>query len=444
MIIVVVVVFLATITNPFRICCSQKSDPEKRQRRQQYGDDFIQAAYRSMSPASTSTVNGENVGDGGIGFTWRADVPPPPMLQTDDDDDNEKFQQILAMIWDRTDDLLTRYWPRTRDGYSFHQRQERQLEQGSEERGSGGRDSSSSKNDDLFTYGEVTPLGARQLVYEMGLFSGSQSSSSTATTTRTTFLDVGSGVGKLVVQLYLEYVEPSTKSSMKKVDSINPISQIIGVELSKQRHEVAVEAWNGVKEELSHRSTEEGCNTFDVDDVHTSQQEDTAAVENPQERQWGDVGSKRQFSTKIQEKIVRFIHGDALDVDFSEVTHVFMSSLCFPEDVLKEIQSKLLRHAPKLQVVASLNRLDMFVKHDDQIYDNDGQNGALTDRTHSDCVSISSSSESKWNERIVPIQMSWGPSTAKIYNRISVVQDREDFRCPGQPISFPNKTKDIS
>mmetsp|Transcript_16189 Transcript_16189/g.39785 ORF Transcript_16189/g.39785 Transcript_16189/m.39785 type:complete len:232 (+) Transcript_16189:671-1366(+) len=229
-------------------------------------------------------------------------------------------------------------------------------------------------------------------------------------------MDVGSGVGKLVVQIFLEYVEPTLRTVGAVLTSANQQqqqqqestinsqttllrTQVIGVELSKQRHDVALEAWNGVAHELHLANVysrsrgdrnEDSYSLF----IESSGEDDTC--QQPHQRRVEDDDDDESSNT------VQFIHANALDVDFSNVTHIYMSSLCFPEEVLKEIQLKLLKDAKKLQVVASLNRLNEFLRtttrNDENYY-------------------------KRWKERIVPIQMSWGPSTAKIYHRVSLDAD---------------------
>jgi hypothetical protein len=64
-----------------------------------------------------------------------------------------------------------------------------------------------------------------------------------------------------------------------------------------------------------------------------------------------------------------------------------MSSLCFPKEVLLKLQEKVLI-LPKIEVVAALNRLNLLWLR-----------------------------KGEWKEREIPIQMTWGPSTAKIYTK---------------------------
>ena len=71
------------------------------------------------------------------------------------------------------------------------------------------------------TYGELAPAGARRLAARWGLLQEGHS----------TFGDLGSGVGKLVAQAYLEW--PG-------------VARAFGVELSKSRAQRALEAWQAL------------------------------------------------------------------------------------------------------------------------------------------------------------------------------------------------------
>ena len=85
---------------------------------------------------------------------------------------------------------------------------------------------------------------------------------------------------------------------------------------------------------------------------------------------------------------VQLIHGNVLDVDLLDsTTHVYISSLCFPEQVLVDLQEKLVL-LPNLRVVAALNRLDLFYQKQDE-----------------------------WVERTTFIQMSWGAGIVKLYQK---------------------------
>ncbi len=139
------------------------------------------------------------------------------------------------------------------------------------------------------------------------------------------FYDLGSGVGRLTAQFFFDQPYRMQKS--------------VGVELALDRHEIAIQALN--------------CIHHDDD-----------------------------YSLSIP---IQYFHGDILELDWSDASHVFVSSLCFPKHILESLQIKLVQ-IQSLQVVAALNRLDRLC-----------QEG--------------------WIESEAPIQMSWGPGIAKMYRR---------------------------
>jgi len=212
------------------------------------------------------------------------------------------------------------------------------------------------------TYGEVTPLGVRQLAYEMDIANCDDGDDQRRTSfdnennnnddddDEIVFYDLGSGVGRLVTQMYIDQPDRVTKA--------------IGIELAEYRHEIGARALEGIMEKYN------GEGQFYP----------------------SDYGDNNVFTSMITTMpfSIQLIHGDAVEVDFdSTTTHVFVSSLCFPENVLLAIQEKLLR-LPNIRVVAALNRLDL----------------------------IHQRGREEWKERDVPIQMSWGASSAKIYHKV--------------------------
>lgn len=172
-----------------------------------------------------------------------------------------------------------------------------------------------------YTYGEITAEGVRQLLQSMGLGNDD---------TADVFYDAGSGVGRLVAQLYLEH------------RALN----VIGVELSKQRHDMAVESWQRLQESVG-ESTEQ----------------------------------------------VRFLNEDVLETDFSDATHIYLSSLCFPRDVIDAIQVKLITcaDAGNLRVVAALSDLTLLEHSENQ----------------------------RWAKHQKEIRMTWGGSRVRIYKLLS-------------------------
>ena len=216
-------------------------------------------------------------------ITSLADIPPHAGPDVQD-------------AWRQIDDLIATYWS-SGDGFDGNEGKE-------------------------YTYGEVTGVGARQLAAEMGI-----SSAKAKGREGIIFYDLGSGVARLVVQMVLD----------------NPvaISKSVGVELSKERHDVASSALSRM------RSSE----------------------------------YKSDLLSKVE-----LANADALEYDFSDATHIFISSLCFPRQVLEELQDIVLT-LDDVRVVAALNRLDK-------------------------------PESSGWEVKDVPVQMTWGSGSAKIYRKM--------------------------
>ena len=141
------------------------------------------------------------------------------------------------------------------------------------------------------TYGEITPLGARQLFAQMGM---------TATLSEVFFIDLGSGAGKLVAQANLE---------------LKHLKRAVGVELAPSRHQAALTAQTKLLKKASSLSLD------------------------------------RPLSSKLE-----LIEADLLQANFSQATHIYVSSLCFTADMMKQLEKKLKTEAPKLECVASLQK----------------------------------------------------------------------------------------
>jgi hypothetical protein len=120
------------------------------------------------------------------------------------------------------------------------------------------------------------------------------------------FWDLGSGAGKLVVQSYLE---------------LPRIQRSVGVELAPSRHESAVKAWEGLVQS-------------GLADELRSNHPDAATND-------GDASLK-------------LIAGDLFHADVSEATHIYVSSLCFTDDMMRRLEEKLTCSSLKVESVASL------------------------------------------------------------------------------------------
>ena len=147
------------------------------------------------------------------------------------------------------------------------------------------------------TYGEITALGARQLFDYLGLTPHDERD--LVNKEVYTFVDLGCGSGKLLVQSYMEL--PS-------------VNRIIGIELANARYQAAINAWDKVKLEAS--QIRQARNALDA-------------------------------SLDIYE-------GDLYELDISTATHVYVASLCFTNKMMDRLAKKLVGEGDRLQCVATL------------------------------------------------------------------------------------------
>lgn len=157
------------------------------------------------------------------------------------------------------------------------------------------------------TYGEITTIGARQLYFHMGLKGGFyHNCPENNSSGKIVFCDMGSGVGRFVMQTYME---------------IPRVSKSLGIELAPLRHQHALTAWDQIHSRAESIRKEIIC------------------------QNGGEVFS---------DATVEFVQADFLEADLTEVTHMYISSLCFTEDMMYELAAKLEHGAPNLQCVATL------------------------------------------------------------------------------------------
>lgn len=201
------------------------------------------------------------------------------------------------------DELLEKHWDFTRTGYTISI-EDNELVQQAQMRV---RNSSDGDPASAHVYGELTANGVRQLSGFLGLNEATEAS----------FVDLGAGVGKAVVQIYLEYPR---------------VRRVLGVELSpgraKNGREVLEELRAGALHLLRRRALlgqalEEGM----IADPLTSAGE------------------------------VEFVEGDMFQVDLRHATHVYMASTSWCPSMLRKLADKLLKEATNLQAAASLKRL---------------------------------------------------------------------------------------
>jgi hypothetical protein len=85
---------------------------------------------------------------------------------------------------------------------------------------------------------------------------------------------------------------------------------------------------------------------------------------------------------------IKFVNANALEADFSDATHLFLSSLCFPAAVVESLSIRLLTQAPELRAVAALSELDAL-------------------------------EAAGWAKSSLDVQMSWGSAWVRVFKRPS-------------------------
>ncbi|KAG7365806.1 histone methylation protein [Nitzschia inconspicua] len=145
------------------------------------------------------------------------------------------------------------------------------------------------------------------------------------TNTGVHFYDLGSGAGKMILQMALELIDDTTAAAAASSST----TTITGVELSPTRHEAAQRA----KETLLQLSLQQN---------------------------WG------LSPTTLD--AVDFLQDDMVSIDLSRATHIYVASLCFPSWLLANLEEKILRECTgdTLQCIATLQRFpnDLMMMQD--------------------------------------------------------------------------------
>lgn len=161
------------------------------------------------------------------------------------------------------------------------------------------------------TYGEITCTGVRQVGRALGIDSHSSAAEPVV------FMDLGSGVGKLVAQAFLEW--PA-------------VVRAVGVELSATRASRAQAAWGAA-----------------VDSGEAARLRSAALALAGRADEGGS-----SYAANVQG--LELLQGDLFAADVSQATHIYVASLCFSGDMLLRVARKLADEAPRLQTVVSLAR----------------------------------------------------------------------------------------
>eukprot|EP00638_Chattonella_subsalsa_P009571 CAMPEP_0117744660 /NCGR_PEP_ID=MMETSP0947-20121206/6897_1 /TAXON_ID=44440 /ORGANISM="Chattonella subsalsa, Strain CCMP2191" /LENGTH=338 /DNA_ID=CAMNT_0005561663 /DNA_START=60 /DNA_END=1073 /DNA_ORIENTATION=- len=215
-------------------------------------------------------------------FTTPPMVDPHPPSTPEEYKIRKKITSLLSTGWSPT------------DGFQIPKEQVEELDNLMQSEGEGVRPS---------TYGEITELGSRQLFHYMGLTSTSIDKDESDLT----FVDLGCGNGKLMMQAYME---------------LPGVRHIHGIELASARYQSAILAWEKLKEKVTDlrlemiesQGYEEGTAPADID-IH---------------------------------------EGDLFNLDISAATHIYVASLCFTDSMMQRLAKKIIDEGGKLRVVATL------------------------------------------------------------------------------------------
>ncbi|KAG7365804.1 histone methylation protein [Nitzschia inconspicua] len=173
---------------------------------------------------------------------------------------------------------------------------------------------------DPSTYGEITTTGARQLIHAMNLLHPQENTIDNMDDDNigVHFYDLGSGAGKLILQMAMELIDDTTAAASAATTTTTTTTTITGVELSPTRHEAAQRA----KETLLQLSLQPN---------------------------WG--------LSPTTLGAIDFLQDDLLSIDLSRATHIYVASLCFPSWLLANLEEKILRECTHtLECIATLQR----------------------------------------------------------------------------------------
>ncbi|CAK9043450.1 unnamed protein product [Durusdinium trenchii] len=226
----------------------------------------------------------------------RASVPPSSILE--------------EQLWREVDNLLERTYDWRYSGYCIGLAED-QVVKDAQARVVGPNETLQAH-----TYGEVTSNGVRQLVQFLGLTHAGEPAA---------FLDLGGGVGKMVLQIYLE---------------VPRVTRSLAVELHPTRAKRGKEALEtmirfGELQELRQKSLQSAL-------LSSSTQASVALAQLRHQRR----------------RDVQLLEADMFEVDVSEFTHIYLASLTWGAPMIRRVSQKLHSEARSARVVAALSRLE--------------------------------------------------------------------------------------
>lgn len=152
------------------------------------------------------------------------------------------------------------------------------------------------------TYGEILFESWHTILHELNL------------TTKDVVYDLGSGVGKVIVEAFL----------------VTPAKKVVGVELSDTRYEKAAQVAKMLKKKIKKgelKALQESVNN---------------------ELQFDKYSEKK---VNYKKKKIAFIHKNFLKVNFSDATVIYMCSTCFSDELMQELTDKFAGLRDGLKVV---------------------------------------------------------------------------------------------
>eukprot|EP00933_Yihiella_yeosuensis_P073182 TRINITY_DN81790_c0_g1_i1.p1 TRINITY_DN81790_c0_g1~~TRINITY_DN81790_c0_g1_i1.p1 ORF type:complete len:327 (-),score=38.78 TRINITY_DN81790_c0_g1_i1:228-1208(-) len=225
------------------------------------------------------------------------------------------------LLWRRMDGAIEHYWGQGRDGNLIKMSEMKvitDIQEKAKAEGPKGKKFDLDYMSIAHTYGEASTIGVRQMGQLLQLHRAE------SMLKPVTFMDIGCGVGKMVIQTYVEF--PSVRRS-------------IGIEVSKTRAKIgrtALAEWirDGTLEYLRKSS-------LFGDSLHSAELASSLS----------SLSHPVNLTHEVQ-----LLEGDMYEADVSEVTHIFTNSIAFCSDMMKKLAKKLSEEATNLQVVVSTNR----------------------------------------------------------------------------------------
>lgn len=259
-----------------------------------------------------------------------------------------------------------------------------------------------------FIYGEITPIGTRQLMEDLELLrvlvlDEEEEEHAASRNKEIVFYDLGSGEGKAAVQILLETMT-TTKTNQDRAN----VTKVVGVELSPARHKMAVHCWNNLQQFLlrNNNQVQEDVQWLIVDGGELTTEANENQPISSEKLQLALQKLRNTFQQTDSGRKLHFIHGNLLNIDFSDATHIFASSIFFGEPVLEamgQIMNKYAQQFESLKIIGALSDLKVLEDNEDTDTNKNANNTATNKNI---CL---------WENNENRLQMSWGGANIRLY-----------------------------